>query len=125
MADNPISPDRVPISQSENAGEKQAKHANKGRFTKGKSGNPAGKPRGTRNRATMLAEALLDGETEEIVRSVIGRAKGGDTEWMASLSIAELPVRAAAANLVSAISALPMSAANMTLREDGLAIVEA
>ena len=61
MADHPISPARVPRTQPEIAGEKQAKLANKGRFTKGVSGNPAGKPKGTRNRVTLLAEALLDG----------------------------------------------------------------
>ena len=33
------------------------------------------------------------------------------TEWIASLNIAELPVAAAAANLVAAISEFPASAA--------------
>jgi Family of unknown function (DUF5681) len=40
-------------------------------FRKGVSGNPTGKPKGTRNRATMLAEQLLDGEAEAIVRTVL------------------------------------------------------
>jgi uncharacterized protein DUF5681 len=47
-------------------------------FRKGVSGNPAGKPKGTRNRATMLAEQLLDGEAEAIVRTVLEKAKRGD-----------------------------------------------
>jgi hypothetical protein len=34
----------------------------KGRLAPGCSGNPAGKREGTRNRATLLAEALRDGE---------------------------------------------------------------
>lgn len=35
-----------------------------GRFAKGYSGNPAGRPPGTRNKATEAAELLLDGEVE-------------------------------------------------------------
>ena len=47
-------------------------------FRPGQSGNPAGKPKGTRHRATMLAERLLDGEAEAMVRTVIEKAKQGD-----------------------------------------------
>lgn len=47
-------------------------------FRKGVSGNPAGKPKGSRHRATMFAEQLLDGEAEAIVRRVIEKAKNGD-----------------------------------------------
>ena len=57
----------------ENSGEKQDT-----RFQPGQSGNPAGKPKGTRNRTTRLAEAMLDGEAEELVRKAIEMAKGGD-----------------------------------------------
>jgi hypothetical protein len=42
------------------------------------SGNP-GRPKGARNRATLAAEALLDGESEELTRKAIELAKGGDT----------------------------------------------
>src|SRR5215471_21687979 len=47
-------------------------------FLKGMSGNPAGKRPGTRNRATIIAEAMLDCETRPLVRHVIDEAKGGD-----------------------------------------------
>ncbi len=47
-------------------------------FQKGQSGNPAGKPRGCRSKAALLAEALFDGEAEKIVRKAIELALGGD-----------------------------------------------
>ena len=47
-------------------------------FQKGTSGNPAGKPKGVRNRATMMAEKLMEDDAEEVVRSVIAKAKEGD-----------------------------------------------
>jgi hypothetical protein len=47
-------------------------------FVKGHSGNPAGRPSGSRNKTTMAVEALLDGEAETITRKAIGRAIAGD-----------------------------------------------
>jgi uncharacterized protein DUF5681 len=44
----------------------------------GKSGNPAGKLKGTRNKITLAVEALLDGEAETIIRKAIELAKDGD-----------------------------------------------
>jgi len=40
-------------------------------FEPGKSGNPNGRPKGARNRTTVLAEGLLDGEAEAITRKPI------------------------------------------------------
>jgi hypothetical protein len=62
---------------AENAAQKQRVRGKP--FRKGRSGNPAGKAPGTRNRATLLAERLLDGEAEAMVRLVIEKAKQGDT----------------------------------------------
>ena len=42
-----------------------------GRFQPGVSGNPAGKRPGTRNRRTLLAEALREGEEAALARSII------------------------------------------------------
>lgn len=47
-------------------------------FVKGQSGNPAGKPKGARNRSTLAAEALLDGEAEKLTRKAIDMALAGD-----------------------------------------------
>jgi hypothetical protein len=56
-----------------------AKQRSRGRpFAKGISGNPAGKLPGTRNRATLAAQLLLDGEAEALTRKAIEMAKQGD-----------------------------------------------
>ena len=51
----------------------------KGRpFPKGASGNPIGKRPGTRNRATIIAEEMLDCETRPLLRGAIEDAEDGD-----------------------------------------------
>lgn len=47
-------------------------------FKPGESGNPAGKPKGTRNRFTIAAEMLLDGEAQTLTRKAIELALAGD-----------------------------------------------
>ena len=48
-------------------------------FERGKpSPNPNGRPRGSRNRTTLAAEALLDGEAEALTRKAIEQALQGD-----------------------------------------------
>jgi hypothetical protein len=49
-----------------------------GKFAKGHSGNFAGKPRGARHYTTRLAEALIEGESEKLVRKVVELALAGD-----------------------------------------------
>ncbi len=65
------------INQDEpvNTEEKQ-----KGRpFSKGVSGNPAGRPQGSRNKATLAVEALMDGQAETITQKAVDLALEGDT----------------------------------------------
>jgi hypothetical protein len=47
-------------------------------FQKGQSGNPSGKPPGTRNKTTMLAEKLMHDDASEIVKVVLDAAKRGN-----------------------------------------------
>ena len=47
-------------------------------FPKGMSGNPIGKRPGTRNRATVIAEEMLDCEVRPLLRGAIEDAKDGD-----------------------------------------------
>src|SRR5436305_5175302 len=47
-------------------------------FPKGLSGNPMGKRPGTRNRATIIAEEMLDSAARPLLRGAIDDAQGGD-----------------------------------------------
>ena len=48
-------------------------------FEPGQSGNPNGRPPGSRNKITVAIEQLLEEDAETIVRKAIEMAKGGDT----------------------------------------------
>src|SRR5215211_737744 len=47
-------------------------------FQPGQSGNPSGRPPGSRNKTTLALDALLDGEAEALTRKAIELAKAGD-----------------------------------------------
>jgi Family of unknown function (DUF5681) len=65
----------------------------RGQWKKGQSGNPAGMPKGTRHRATMLAEKLMADDAENIVRAVVSAAKAGDPAAMRLCIERLIPVR--------------------------------
>ena len=56
----------------------QVERTPEGRFVKGQSGNPAGKPPGCRNHASRTAEILLDSEVEALTRKAMALAMDGD-----------------------------------------------
>ena len=67
--------------QKQQNGKKQQKLKGRPRglpFRKGLSGNPAGRAPGTRNRATIIAEQLLDCEVRALTRKVLEMALAGD-----------------------------------------------
>ena len=51
-------------------------------FEKGRSGNPGGRRRGSRNKATLAAAALLAGESEALTRKAVEMVLGGDPTAM-------------------------------------------
>ena len=59
--------------------EKTAKKQRGKPFRRGQSGNPEGRPKGSRNKVTIAIDALLDGEAEKLTRKCIERAMEGDS----------------------------------------------
>ncbi|SDO52240.1 hypothetical protein SAMN05216360_12543 [Methylobacterium phyllostachyos] len=64
-----------------------------GQFKPGRSGNPAGKAKGTRNRTTIALEEILQGEAETITRKAIELAQNGDTVALRMCLDRLMPVR--------------------------------
>ncbi len=61
-------------------------------FEKGRSGNPAGRRIGSRNKATLAAAALLAGKSEVLTRKAVELALVGDpTAMRLCLEIMYLP----------------------------------
>ena len=77
---------RVPVDsrhyqaeqEEQGAAKAAARRDAEGRFRKGMSGNPAGRPRGSRNRATLMAQEMLDANAAILISKIIERAIAGD-----------------------------------------------
>jgi hypothetical protein len=50
-----------------------------GRFAPGNNANPTGRPLGSKHKATIAVEALLEGEAEKLTRKAVELALAGDT----------------------------------------------
>lgn len=50
----------------------------KGQFKNGTSGNPAGRPAGSRNSATLVCEQLLEGDAGQLISKAVELAKKGN-----------------------------------------------
>jgi hypothetical protein len=61
---------------AENTAQEQRKRGRP--FQKGMSGNPGGKPTGTRNKATLLLDGISDDDLKAIVDKLVAEAKSGD-----------------------------------------------
>jgi hypothetical protein len=64
-----------------------------GRWSKGISGNPAGRPHGSRNKTTLALEALLEGAAEKLVQKATQMALEGDVMALRLCLERLLPVR--------------------------------
>ena len=109
--------------QKQGRGQHKGHHRDEqGRFPKGVSGNPAGRPVGSRNAATDMAQALLDGEADALIRKCVELALEGNPAAMKlclerivprrgrSVKL-ELPDIASAADLAPAMGAITRAAA--------------
>jgi hypothetical protein len=106
-----------------------------GRFAPGNSLGAAGRPLGTRHKATLALEALLDGEAEGLTRKAVEMALGGDTTALRlcleriappvkSRRVAfDLPKIEKAEDLLAAFSAVVTSMAAGELGADEAALI--
>ena len=68
----------MPVEIHKSKSNKSIKKGKKG-FQAGFSGNPAGRPIGSRNKTTLAMECLLEGEAEKIMRKCVEMALDGDS----------------------------------------------
>ncbi|EFB42034.1 DUF5681 domain-containing protein [Parachlamydia acanthamoebae] len=73
----------------ENAGQMQVT----GKFRKGQSGNPQGKAKGTKNRATLAAEQVLQSDLDNICHKLIEEALTGNIQAIRLVLDRVLPIK--------------------------------
>jgi hypothetical protein len=73
----------------ENTGKKQEQTL----FQKGHSGNPKGRPKGKKNKSTLLAQSLLENDVEAICARLLIEAKQGNIQAIKIVMDRILPAR--------------------------------
>jgi uncharacterized protein DUF5681 len=73
--------------------EKTAKKQRGRQFEPGQSGNPSGRPRGSRNRVTRALEVLIDGQAEALGAKAVEMALNGDGSMLRALLSTLVPSR--------------------------------
>lgn len=73
--------------------ENTAKKQEQTLFQKGHSGNPKGRPKGKRNKSTLLAQSLLENDVEAICTRLLVEAKEGNIQAIKIVMDRILPVR--------------------------------
>ena len=61
-----------------NAADKTARKQRGKPFERGSSGNPSGRPRGAKSRATLFEEAVSKKDATDVITTVVTAARGGD-----------------------------------------------
>lgn len=67
----------------------------RGQFAPGHSGNPSGRPAGSRNARTVFLHSLLDGDAEAIIAALVTAAKKGKPAALRLATERLIPARAA------------------------------
>ena len=67
------------MTKTRNA-QKSKRNSSNGHWKKGTSGNPSGRPTGSRNRKTLFLEQMLDGQAETILEKAMELAKDGNPQ---------------------------------------------
>ena len=107
-----------------------------GRFERGRSGNPHGRPAGSRNRASVILDAIAEGQAADLLRTVLQRARRGDLQAAALIFSRVWPIRKArmrfdlpsldrAADLPHALAAVVAAVSTGLLSPDEAAAIAA
>jgi Family of unknown function (DUF5681) len=105
-----------------------------GRFKRGRSGNPHGRPAGSRNRASVMLDAIAENQAADLLQTVLRRAHRGDLQAAALIFSRIWPIRKArvrfdlpsldrAADLPRALAAVVAAVSNGLLSPDEAAAV--